>query len=152
MEEPSESSGYDSYNFTSERMPYNEVFFVGDTFDIILFKNKSIMSKVQRFFTNSDFDHVALLMKTVNNQLLMLESTSNSGVAIYNFFSLRYLVSKKHFDRVGLRRYKGNRKDEYVRELQKFIQEVNGKKYKFDPLYLVSSSIQKNEEKTFFCS
>ena len=62
-------------------------------------------------------------------------------MAIYNFFSLRYLIKRRHFERIGLRRFRGRRKDEYVRELQRFIGEVNGKKYKFDPLYLVSSSV-----------
>jgi len=37
---------------------------IGDTFDIILFKNKNFMSKFQRFVTNSDYDHVAMLLKT----------------------------------------------------------------------------------------
>jgi hypothetical protein len=57
------------------------------------------MSKMQRFFTNSDFDHVALLMRTIGNQLLMLEATSNAGVAIYSFYSLRKLAKNKHFAR-----------------------------------------------------
>lgn len=39
---------------------------MGDTFDIILFKNKSLISKVQRIFTNSDYDHVAMLLRASN--------------------------------------------------------------------------------------
>ena len=36
-------------------------------------------------------------------------------------------------------------------KLQSFIKKVNGKKYKFDPLYLVSSG-QKAQQETYFCS
>lgn len=43
-----------------------------DTFDIVLFKGKNIMCKVQRFLTNSDYDHVGLVIKTVDGSLLLL--------------------------------------------------------------------------------
>jgi len=43
-----------------------------DNFDIILFKNKNLMSKVQRIFTNSDYDHVAMLLKTADNEIYLL--------------------------------------------------------------------------------
>ena len=43
-------------------------------------------------------------------------------------------------------------------KLQDFVGKTNGKKYKFDPLYLLSSSVKLNsnelssEEPTYFCS
>lgn len=60
------------------------------------------MSKMQRFFTGSGFDHVALLMKAVNGDVLMLEATGNNGVAIYSFLSLRIALRKKFYDRYGV--------------------------------------------------
>lgn len=45
---------------------------VADTFDILLFKNRTMMSKVQRILTNSDYDHVAMVLKTSNNELFIL--------------------------------------------------------------------------------
>jgi hypothetical protein len=59
-----------------------------DTFDIILFKGKNLMSKFQRFFTNSDYDHVGMIIKTIDGNLLLLEATGNVGVAIYTFSSI----------------------------------------------------------------
>lgn len=59
-----------------------------DTFDLILFKGKNIMCKIQRFFTNSDFDHIALVIKTVGSNILLFEATGNVGVAIYSFASV----------------------------------------------------------------
>lgn len=57
------------------------------------------MSKMQRFFTNSGFDHVGLLMKAINGEILMLEATGNNGVAIYSFSSLRMALKKKFYER-----------------------------------------------------
>ncbi len=40
--------------------------------------------------------------------------------------------------------------------LQQFVEQANGKKYKFDPMYLISSSMKTKEdvgiEETYFCS
>lgn len=72
---------------------------VGDTFDIILFKNRTMMSKVQRILTNSDYDHVAMLLKTSNNDLFILESSSNAGVSVYTLKSLIDLPRKKYYYR-----------------------------------------------------
>jgi hypothetical protein len=63
------------------------------------------MSKVQRFITNSDFDHVGLIIKTSSGSLLLLEATGNIGVAIYSFESLRRALKKKLYDRVAIRKY-----------------------------------------------
>ena len=41
------------------------------------------MSKVQRFFIFSDYDHVAMLVKSGSSHIFLLEATSNVGVSIY---------------------------------------------------------------------
>ncbi len=45
---------------------------MGNNFDILLFKNKNLMSKMQRLITNSDYDHVAMLLKTGDNEIYFL--------------------------------------------------------------------------------
>jgi hypothetical protein len=55
-----------------------------------------------------------------------------------------------------------NEKSKRLHSLQSFVHQVNGKKYKFDPMYLISpaenkrkfSNEHKNsqEEETYFCS
>jgi hypothetical protein len=52
--------------------------------------------------------------------------------------------------RVGLRRYNGERSYNQLISVQQFIREAIGKKYKFDPMYLLSSEVKKGD--TFFCS
>lgn len=80
-------------------MSIEELKSVGDTFDIILFKNRTMMSKVQRILTNSDYDHVAMLLKTSSNELFILESSSNAGVSVYTLRSLVELPRKKYYYR-----------------------------------------------------
>lgn len=86
-------------------MTYREVVVILETFDIILFKGKNLMCKVQRFFTNSSYDHVGLVIKTVDGNLLLLEATGNVGVAIYNFSSIEMAVKKKLYERIAIRKF-----------------------------------------------
>ena len=77
------SCSLDSLGFEVERMEMRQLIQRADTFDILLFKNRNLMSKVQRIFTNSDYDHVGMLLKTTSQDLFLLEATGNSGVAVY---------------------------------------------------------------------
>ena len=95
----SDTYSLDSLGFEVERMPIMKLLETAETFDILLFKNKTIMSKVQRIFTNSDYDHVAMLLKTSSKQIFLLEATSNAGVAIYTLESLLHLKIKKYYIR-----------------------------------------------------
>ena len=101
------------------------------------------MSKMQRILTNSDYDHTAMLLRTANNDLLMLEATSNTGVAIYTFSSLLRIDKSKYFARIGLRKYKGDKNLSKVSRLENFIRKTVGKKYKFDPMYLIKAEANK---------
>lgn len=69
---PNMSSSLDSLGFEIERIPIEKLASMGDNFDILLFKNKNLMSKVQRLFTNSDYDHVAMLLKTGDKEIYLL--------------------------------------------------------------------------------
>lgn len=108
------------------------------------------MSKVQRILTNSDYDHVAMLIKASNSELFILESSSNLGVSVYTLKSLIDLPRKKYYFRVALRKYQGEKTYEQLVKVQQFIREAIGKKYKFDPMYLLSSNVKKGD--TYFCS
>ncbi len=85
--------------FEVERMPIEKLATIGDNFDILLFKNKNLMSKVQRIFTNSDYDHVAMLLKTGDNEIYLLEASSNVGVAVYTLNSLTKIPRHKYYQR-----------------------------------------------------
>jgi len=46
---------------------------------------------------------------------------------------------EKYFVRIGLRRYKGEKTLGKVSRIEQFIRKTVGKKYKFDPMYLIKS-------------
>lgn len=137
----------DSLKFSVERLSFKEAVGFLDTFDVILFKGRNLMCKVQRFLTNSDFDHVGLIMKTVGANLLLLEATGNAGVAIYSFKSIQMALKRKLYERIAIRKFcqlNTSNKDRTnkLTILQQFVEQANGKKYKFDPMYLISSSMK----------
>ena len=39
------------------------------------------MAKAQRVITGSDYDHVGIVLKNQKNEIVILESNSNTGVA-----------------------------------------------------------------------
>ena len=45
--------------------------------DIILFRSEHGAARVQQFITNSEYDHVAVILRNQNNELFMFESTSD---------------------------------------------------------------------------
>lgn len=60
-------SSIDSLSLTTETIPYSRLTQEADTFDLLLFKNKTFMSKVQRFVTNSTYDHVGMILRSSQN-------------------------------------------------------------------------------------
>jgi hypothetical protein len=68
------------------------------------------MSKMQRFFTNSDYDHVAMILRTNSNEIFLFESSSNCGVIVYSLDSLIGLPKSKYYFRIALRKYQAERK------------------------------------------
>ena len=62
----------------------NEVDEFADSFDILLFKNKSTLSKMQRFLTQSEYDHVAMVVR-IGESRFVLEASGGTGVAISDF-------------------------------------------------------------------
>ena len=53
---------------------------IADSGDILLFKCDNIMSGLQRTFTNSEYDHIAMFLRFANGQLVYFESSANMGV------------------------------------------------------------------------
>ena len=53
---------------------------IADSGDVLLFKCDNIMSGLQRTFTNSEYDHIAMFLRFANGQLVYFESSANMGV------------------------------------------------------------------------
>ena len=83
-------------------------------------------------------------------------------MAIYSFKSIEMALKRKLYERIAIRKFcslNGNSTKDRTKKLamlQQFVEQANGKKYKFDPMYLISSSMKTKEdvgiEETYFCS
>ena len=135
--------------------------------DILLFHSDNINSKVQRFVTNSEFDHVAILVRLEDGKAAVLEATGGSGVEInlWEDFIRRGWVDI--FVRMCYRKLSCRRDTAFNISLSNFINENVGKKYEITveklfklnsliPDFLKGSPTQeekaKKEYETFFCS
>lgn len=133
-------------------IPYSKMKHEADSLDILLFKNKTFMSKVQRFLTNANYDHVAMLLKSSTNELYIYECTSTYGVSVYPLDSFTKVDCKKYYERICYRKLNLKRKVEQIMALEKFVKSSVGKKYNFNPTYLVRQSKTPEELDTYFCS
>jgi hypothetical protein len=57
-------------------MDHKDFLKIADTGDLLLFRGKSIITKIQRTLTMSDYDHVALLLRYSTGRLVILEATA----------------------------------------------------------------------------
>ena len=136
-----------------------------DTGDILLFKGNSVNSKFIRKFTSSTFDHVAMILKfeADPNEIYIVESTGNRGVALNKWSYLRpYIGEKEFYNKVIFRHLEFDRSNQLVDNLEQFLKEAIGQKYglgggklwrrKTVNLSEKNNRLMIDEERTFFCS
>lgn len=68
-----------------ERISHDAFLKEADTGDLLLFKGKTTMNKIQRAITGDDFDHVALLLRYNNGELFIFEAIGSTGVSLLNW-------------------------------------------------------------------
>ena len=99
----------DAKFWKNERMHNMRFTKIADTGDILLFKSKTLATKVQRAVTRSDYDHVAMILRYADGSLVLLESTGNTGVALLDWDV--FLKNKWHglYSKLVYRKLKTNR-------------------------------------------
>eukprot|EP00347_Sterkiella_histriomuscorum_P020868 403336156 len=129
---------------------------IADTGDIIFFKGKTMGSKMQRFFTRCDFDHVALILKYKNEKIVLFESTGSSGVDLLTWDMFMERGFQNLYDEISIRHLNFKRTTDKVKILEEFIRSNNGKKYRLNAIDLLKSrtpSASKEQELDgYFCS
>lgn len=95
-----------------------------DTLDVLLFRGKNIASKFQRSFTGSEYDHVALLLRYGNNELVLLEATGKEGVGLCSWTC--FMRNRWHllYKKLVLRHLEMQRTDKMIDVLEKFVKQV----------------------------
>eukprot|EP01016_Furgasonia_blochmanni_P036017 TRINITY_DN4054_c0_g2_i16.p1 TRINITY_DN4054_c0_g2~~TRINITY_DN4054_c0_g2_i16.p1 ORF type:complete len:261 (+),score=4.39 TRINITY_DN4054_c0_g2_i16:142-924(+) len=131
------------------------------TGDLLLFRSKNFTSKIQRSFCGSDYDHVGILLRFADDQIVVLESTAGDGVDIclWEMFTEK----KWHllFEKLVYRPLICERPSNTIATMERFIKEALGKKYSISPKKLLkrTSTVINDqpkdyidENRTFFCS
>ena len=149
------SFAFDKYAMLSERgTPAIALPLRFDTGDIILFNNSHVLSYGTKFFTRSQWDHVAIVIRWYNGELRLLESTSDVGVAVYKFDKrLQFL---KTVSKVGVRRLNYKRTPEMMDGMYRLLDEMLGRPFEKDMMKLVRAAggVRNNEQdlSSVFCS
>ena len=110
---------------------------------------------MQRILTNSDFDHVAMIIRGKNGDPMVFESNQMHGVAIYNWN--QYINYFDLYGKVALRRLNFMRKAEIQPKLIQFARHNIGQKYELSASKLLTFESDfawetVKEERGYFCS
>lgn len=144
-----------------ERMVIKQFLKQVDSGDILLFTSKQGPSGVQRMFTGSRYDHVAMFL--ISNppggqrEIFVFEATSNEGVGLCRFEAFLQNNWHEFFERLVYRRLLYKRSPEFYSKLQRFLDHAYGKMYKVsaEKLLKKESLVLDGEDfkdRTFFCS
>ena len=125
--------------------------------DLLLFKCRMPHTAVIRAATLTQYDHVAVVSTDRSGQLMMLEACV-LGVRAFPL-AQRVREYAKHFaDVIAWRRLLVQRTEEQAEACCRFVQEVDGLKYSYDPLKILFSlrradaSHADTTEQAYYCS
>ena len=100
-----------------------------DTGDLLLLKTEDTGSLLQRAFSSSNFDHVAMIIRFESNhsQFFLVDCTKASGVACCSWDSLRKTIGpKKKYSQCVYRKVNFERSDVVSESIEAFLKEVDG--------------------------
>lgn len=145
--------------FWREKRITNLVFqFQANSGDLILFKGKSISAKIQRSLTGSEYDHIGIILKYANDDIVILDSCGNRGVGLISWRAFINLKFFKLYHKIVWRKLEAKRNEQFINKLDKFIRFALKKKYCCSLTKLLRKKPKKtddnldNSKKTFFCS
>jgi hypothetical protein len=124
------------------------------TGDLLLFRAKSVASKLQRMVTKADYDHVALILKYASGRIGLLEATGLDGVNIVMWDTFMRYEWHKLYSRLIYRKLDVERTPNFLIDLEEFIKEVKGKRYRISAGKIMGRKADRPPatEKGFFCS
>lgn len=86
-----------------------------------MFKGRSFASKLQRTFTRSEYDHVALLLKYSSGSIGLLEATGADGVSVVLWDDFLRFKWHKLYTKLVYRHLDFERTDDVISLLEGFI-------------------------------
>lgn len=103
-----------------------------DTFDVLLMQCATSGAAIVRTYTSCIYDHAAMVLKFEEhpNEIFFLEATSNNGVSLRRWSSIKPHLGTFYM-RVVLRHIDWDRTDQSLDNLEVFMKEVVGNSYSF---------------------
>lgn len=139
--------------WTLSRISVDEFKLLADSGDLMLFKSRTIASSVQRVFSSSDYDHVAIIYKYPSGDLAFLESTKEKGVELCYWDDFLAYAWGQNYSKLVYRKLFVNNRQEVCQKLDKFIKKVLGKKFGIGPKKIMSRFISTpSADESYFCS
>lgn len=125
-----------------------------ETGDLLLFRGKSGLSKMQRALTRGKYDHVALLIKYPSKKISLFEVTGADGVAVLLWDDFVFYQWQNLYSRLTYKKLVWERSEEQMGKLLEFVNTVKGMNYRLSASKLLSKQQDKDprEKKGFFCS
>ena len=125
-----------------------------ETGDLLLFRGKSVLSKMQRAVTRGHYDHVALLIKYPSKKIGLFEVTGVDGVAVLLWDDFIFYQWQNLYSRLTYKKLVWDRPDEALLKLLEFVNTVKGMDYRLSASKLMSKKHDKDprQKKGFFCS
>lgn len=99
-----------------------------DSGDILLFKGKKLGSKITRGITNSEFDHIGMVLKFEDDEEVYMLDATLAGVNITSWRQL-WSYKDKLYSKIVWRKLYIKRNDEFIERLSIFVKAVHKKKY-----------------------
>lgn len=93
-----------------------------DSGDVLLFQSKNFAAGLQRAFTNSNYDHAAMLLKYDDGEVVLFEATGNSGVSLCRW---SFFMSKNWhllYPKMVYRRLECTRDAQFYKKLTAFVE------------------------------
>ena len=91
-----------------------------DTLDIILFQSANFLGKLQRSFTRSHYDHVAVILRYGDSEICFLEAEKN-GVGICNWNTFMRNNWYNLYKSVCFRHLEIERNEDFYNKTEKFV-------------------------------
>ena len=125
-----------------------------NTGDILLFRSKGFVAKMQRGLTGGKYDHIALIMCFSSGKVILLEATEKDGVACIEWDYFIKMNWHLLYSRLVYRSLETMRTEDMIRNLEKFVKTVDGKKFGINPIKFIRKTpeVLPGNENNFFCS
>lgn len=122
------------------------------TGDLLLFKSKSAGGFALRIISESDYDHVGMLVTLANGKLFLLEALGKTGVQLVNFEHFLANEWQRLYKKITHRPLICQRTSEFFDKFKTYTRMWIGKPYRLNMKQVMNTNPHTEEFSSFFCS